>query len=113
MSTPSPNRAVMVVLAYLWLLALIPLAAAKDDPEIQWHARHGLVLVVAEVVLFVALWLAVGLVSLASLGVGCAMGLLFVIAWIAILLLHFAAVIKGLKGERLIVPWVSGYATRF
>jgi hypothetical protein len=103
----------MVVLAYLWLLAMVPLVAAKDDPEIQWHAKHGLVLAVAEAALFVALWLVVAVVSLASFGAGCALGLIFVVAWIVILLVHFVAVIKGLNGERLIVPWVSGYAARF
>jgi hypothetical protein len=112
MSAAPPNRAVMVVLAYLWLLALIPLAAAKNDPEIQWHAKHGLVLTAAEAAAFIGLWLAVGLVSVASLAAGCAMGLLFVVAWIAILLLHFAAVVKALGGGRLIVPWLSDYAGR-
>jgi hypothetical protein len=113
MSTPSPSRAVLVVLAYLWLLAIIPLVAAKDDPEIQWHAKHGIVLIVAEFVLFGLLWVFVGIVSLMSLGAGCALGLLFVATWIAVVGVHLAAVIKGLNGGRLIVPWVSGYATRF
>ena len=40
----SPNRGVMIVLAYLWLLALIPLLLEKQDAEVQWHAKHGLVL---------------------------------------------------------------------
>ena len=46
----SPNRGVMIVLAYLWLLALIPLLVEKQDPEVQWHAKHGLVLMIAELV---------------------------------------------------------------
>ena len=29
----------MIVLAYLWLLALVPLLVEKDDPEVQWHAQ--------------------------------------------------------------------------
>ena len=60
--------------------------------------------------LLVGLWLVIGLVSLLWLAAGCAMGLLVVAAWIGILLVHFAAVVKGLRGERLIVPWVSGFA---
>src|SRR5262249_27925078 len=39
-----PNRGMMIVLAYLWPLALVPLLLDKADPEAQWHAKHGLVL---------------------------------------------------------------------
>ena len=44
----------MIVLAYLWLLALVPLFAAREDPDIQWHAKHGIVLMAAEVLALVA-----------------------------------------------------------
>src|SRR4028118_576365 len=40
--TVSPNRTIMIVLAYIWILFIIPLVAEKDDPEVQWHAKHGL-----------------------------------------------------------------------
>src|SRR5919198_1070881 len=33
-----------LVLAYLAILALIPLLTAKDSEFVQWHARNGLVL---------------------------------------------------------------------
>src|SRR3982751_1289325 len=50
----SPNRGVMIVLAYLWALAIVPLLVEKHDPEVQWHAKHGLVLMAAELTLIVA-----------------------------------------------------------
>ena len=52
----SSNRGLMIALSYLWLLALIPLLVEKDDAEVQWHAKHGLTLLVAEV----ALWIEIG-----------------------------------------------------
>ncbi|MGB5515145.1 MAG: hypothetical protein WBP36_11520, partial [Thermoanaerobaculia bacterium] len=52
-SSESSNRGVMIVLSYLWILALIPLLVDKDDKEVQWHAKNGLVLTAAEF----ALWL--------------------------------------------------------
>jgi uncharacterized membrane protein len=112
-STVSPNRSVMIVLAYLWILALIPLLVEKQDPEVQWHAKHGLVLTVAELVLMVAYMLVTSIVSLATFAVGCALSLLLVFAWIGILALHVAAILKGVNGGRLIVPGVSEYANRF
>ena len=47
-----PNRRLRIVLAYLWLLALVPFLAEKDDPEVRWHARHGLLLFGAEMAVF-------------------------------------------------------------
>src|ERR1041385_1164976 len=53
-AAPSPNRGVMIVLAYLWPLALVPLLLEKHDADVQWHAKHGIVLMIAELVLFFA-----------------------------------------------------------
>lgn len=113
MSGPSPNRGVMIVLAYLWLLALVPLLVEKEDPEVQWHAKHGIVLTIAEILLLFAYILVTSIVSLATFGLGCVLSLLLIFAWIAILGLHLAAIVKGLNGGRLIVPGISDYAKRF
>ena len=40
----------MLVLSYLWLASLIPLFTKKDDSEIQWHAKNGLALAIADIV---------------------------------------------------------------
>jgi uncharacterized membrane protein len=112
-ATVSPNRSVMIVLAYLWILALIPLLVEKHDAEVQWHAKHGLVLTVAELVLLFAYALVTSLVSLATFGLGCVLSLLLLFAWIGILALHVVAILKGLNGGRLIVPGISEYADRF
>ena len=109
----SPNRGVMIVLAYLWLLALVPLLAEKQDPEIQWHAKHGIVLMAAELVLLFVYIVVTSLVSLASLGLGFILVLLVVFAWVGILGLHVLAILKGANGGRLIVPGVSRYADRW
>ncbi len=105
----SSNRGVMIVLSYLWLLALVPLLVEKDDKEVQWHAKHGIVLMLAEVVF----WIAVTIVQMA-LGtiLGCVVGLLGFFVWLGIVVLHIIAIVKGVNGGRLIVPGVSHYADR-
>lgn len=105
----SSNRGVMIVLSYLWLLALVPLLVEKDDKEVQWHAKHGLVLVGAEIIF----WIAVTIVQLA-LGtiLGCVVSLLSIFVWLAIVILHILAIVKGLNGGRLIIPGVSQYADK-
>ncbi len=109
----SPNRGVMIVLAYLWPLALVPLLLEKHDPELQWHARHGLLLMIAELLVLFAYIAATSVVSLAALGLGCVLSILLVFGWIGILALHVVAILKGVAGTRLIVPGLSHYADRF
>ena len=108
--TPSSNRNVMILLSYLWLLALIPLVVEKDDREVQWHAKHGLVLTGAELIFWVAFQ--VLLVVLGSF-LGCLVGVFAPIIGLAFVILHVAAIIKGINGQRLIVPGISQYADRF
>jgi uncharacterized membrane protein len=107
--TQSSNRGVMIVLSYLWLLALVPLLVEKDDKEVQWHAKHGIVLMLAEIVF----WIAITVVQMA-LGtiLGCVVGLLSFLVWLGIVVLHIFAIVKGVNGSRLIVPGVSQYADR-
>lgn len=101
------------MLAYLWVLALIPLLVEKQDAEVQWHAKHGLVLAVAELVLLFAYVMVTSIVSLATFGLGCVLSLFLVFAWVGILALHVVAILKGVNGSRLIVPGISEYASRF
>jgi uncharacterized membrane protein len=103
----------MIVLAYLWALAIIPLLMEKHDPEVQWHAKHGLVLMAAELVVIVGYMIMTSLVSIAAIGLGCVMSLFFVFAWVGILALHVVAILKGVNGGRLIIPGISEYANRF
>lgn len=107
-AAPKETNTVMIVLAYLWILALVPLLVEKDDKEIQWHAKHGIVLVAAEIVFWIILSV---LMNIPVLGVvGCAV---FPIAWLAILVVHILCIVKALKGEKLIIPGLSQYADRF
>ena len=64
----SPNRGVMIVLAYLWLLALVPLLVERQDPEVQWHAKHGIVLMIAELILLFGYIVMTSIVSLRDAG---------------------------------------------
>ena len=89
---------------------LVPLLTEKDDTEVQWHAKHGIVLMVAELFF----WLAVTVVQMIMpILLGCFVGLLSVIVWLGVLGLHIACIAKGISGQRLIVPGVTPYVDRF
>ena len=109
----SDNRTVMIVLAYLGLLALIPLLVEKDDSEVQWHAKHGLVLVVAEFIVMIALWVLIMVITAISGGLGCILGLLWPLFVLAILVVHVLCIVKGLNGQRFLIPGLSDFADRF
>src|SRR5882724_8439697 len=113
MPPDSPNRGLMIVLAYLWPLANVPLVVEKEDAEVQWHAKHGLVLMVAELIVLLGFIMMTSLVSIVTFGLGCALSIFVVFIWIAILAVHAIAIVKGINGTRLIVPGVSEYANRF
>lgn len=109
----SDNRSIMIVLSYLGLLALIPLFVEKDDKEVQWHAKHGLVLAVVEVAVMIGLMIIGAVLGAVSGGLGCIFGLLWPVFMLAILVVHIMAIVKGLKGQRLLIPGISEYADRF
>lgn len=109
----SGNRSVMIVLSYLWIFALIPLLVEKEDREVQWHAKHGLVLTAAEFLLWIALFV-LNLAVATILGpVSCLTTVLFFLVWIAVLVFHIMCMVKGVNGERLTVPHLSEYADKF
>ncbi len=101
---PSSNRSVMLVLSYLGILALIPLLTEKNDREVQWHARHGLVLLVGYMVLTVALFMV-------SLVVGF-LGMLQVPLWIGYVVVIVLGITNALNGKRLVLPGISEFADR-
>lgn len=107
----SPNRSIMIVLSYLGLLAIIPLVTEKEDREVQWHAKHGLVLFAADIALIVLLTIFTSIFSFVDLGcTGC---ILQWIASIVIFVVHIMAIVKGVNGQRLIIPGLSDFADRF
>ena len=105
---PNSDRSAMLVLSYLGLLALIPLLTKKEDREIQWHAKHGLVLLVAFFILSLLLGFVSRFIDTGCLGClpGASVGTVYVVVIIL-------CILKALKGERLVIPGVSDFADKF
>ena len=103
------NRTAMIILAYLGFLALIPLLVEKEDADIQWHAKHGLVLMLSWMVLFVGLAIISSIPGL-GLVIGCGVSPFLMLI---IFFVHVFAIVKGLDGERLLIPVVSDFADRW
>ena len=104
----SSNRTLMLVLAYLGLLALVPLLVEKDDKEVQWHAKHGLVQFFAWIIIFV-------LFTILSFipGVGCVTSIISLFLWIPMLVVTILSIVKAVNGQRFIIPGLSDFADKF
>ena len=104
------DRTLMLVLAYLGILALIPLLMKKDDSEVQWHAKHGLVLLGAEIILWIVLFIIQ--IAVGDL-LGCGVGVISCVIWIGILVLHIIMIVKAVNGQRFKLPVISDFADKF
>ena len=102
------NRTLLLVAAYLWFLAVIPLIVEKEDKEVQWHAKHGLVLFGIEFVLCIVFGV---LTSIPLLG--CIVGIVWIVVGLGILVLHVLCIMKAINGERFLIPGISDLANRF
>jgi uncharacterized membrane protein len=98
----------MLVLSYLAFLGAIPLLFAREDPEVRWHARNGLLLfgVVAGIALVATL---VGTVLPA---LGCLYATLMFFVLVLYSFIAILAIVKALDGQRLLIPGISRYAGR-
>jgi uncharacterized membrane protein len=103
----SSDRTLMIVLSYLGLLALIPYLTKKEDPEVHWHAKNGLGLLILDVVLSIGSWV----IDMAiSSMIGCSF--IGCILPIALLALHVYCIIQAVGGKRPRIPVVTDFAEK-
>lgn len=92
---------IMLVLAYLGILALIPLLTVKDSDFVKWHAKQGLVL-----------GLGGGIIA-TIIGMIPVVGLISCLMIPAILVLCVMGIIKAMGGQRWRIPLVADLADKF
>ena len=101
----------MLVLSYIWFLNFIPFLTEKEDEEIQWHAKNGIVMMCAGIGVMLVLSF------LVSWTFGGCFGLfvkfLAMLVCMGVAIVHIVAIFKALNGEKLIVPGVTQYVDKF
>jgi uncharacterized membrane protein len=102
----------MVVLSYLGLLALIPYLTKKEDPDILWHAKNGLGLAIAEIIVWVALFILNIVAGRIFAGLGCGMSVISCVIWIGVLVLHVYCIVQAVGGKRMTIPVVTEWAQK-
>ncbi len=101
-SAPGERRG-MAAISYLGIFCLIPLIFAKDSAFAQYHAKQGVVLAVAGIVLR----LVSGLLWDVPFG-----GALVSIVGLAIFIVSVMGIVKALRGEKFDLPYVSEWAAK-
>lgn len=107
-SSGDSNDTLMGVLAYLGILCLIPLLAAKDSDFAQFHAKQGVTLFALEVAAVVLMWV-IGFISIAG-GLGF-LGLLSLVIWLAqigFLVLSIIGIVNVINKKKEPLPIVGG-----
>jgi len=103
------DRQLMLALSYILFLGLIPLIVRKDDREITWHAKNGLLLfgvyVVIQILWSVLQWFL-------PPEIGCALGFASCAIFIAYIVVAIMAIMKALKGQRMRFPILSDIADK-
>lgn len=109
----SSDRTLWIVLSYLGILAVIPYFAKKDDPdqEVRWHAKNGMGLFLAELVIW-AVFFIISMLLRNSVGLGCGVGMLQCIMWIGFLVLSIICIIQGIGGRRYRIPVITDFAEK-
>ena len=114
----SSDRQLMVALSYLGILALIPYLTKKNDPdqEVRWHSKNGMGLFIADIVIWVVLFILGWGVSYMGSTLGClgsgVIGVLNCVVWVALLGLHIYCLVKALGGQRVRIPVVTDFAEK-
>lgn len=102
------NDTLMGVLAYLGILCLIPLFAAKDSEFAQYHAKQGLTLFAFEIAAVVLMWIISFVAIMGGLGF---LGLLSIFIWIAqigFLVLAILGIVNVVNGKKVPLPIIGG-----
>ncbi len=96
---------IYAIIGYIGILFLVPLLAAPKSEFAQYHARQGMVLFIAEVVLYIVAWL----FTLLTLGIG---AVLMPIVGILALIWSIIGIVNAANGEMKPLPLIGGYAKK-
>ncbi|MFZ5365105.1 MAG: DUF4870 domain-containing protein [Patescibacteria group bacterium] len=91
----------VAMLSYIWILFLIPLFSKKDSKFCQFHAKQGLVLFIASLVISL-----IGIIPILGWITGFILGIL-------LLILAIMGIVKALQGEYWEMPVLGQYAKKF
>ena len=101
------NNKAMGILAYLGILVLVPIFAAKESPFARFHANQGLVLAIAEIAYGIVVSILSTIFLTISWGLAAIMSTIFGILWLAFLALAVMGIINAANGKTNPLPVIG------
>ena len=98
---------ILAVLAYLGVLVIVPLLAAKDSPFVRFHANQGLVLLIASVIWNIVVRIVQ--LSISAILRTYLLAILLNIANVLILVFMIIGIINAVRGEEKELPVIGHY----
>lgn len=95
------DRTLQVVLAYVWILFLVPLLTKKEDADIQWHAKNGMGITIGEIGIWIVYYV---IMFFAPSVVGCAASVLSCVIGLGFFVLRILCIVKAINNQRFTVP---------
>lgn len=90
----------MAVISYIWILFIIPLIAMKNDKFVHFHARQGLVLFMASIIVSI-----IALIPVLGVAISAILSLILFVFWVI-------AVANAIMGKAWLMPVIGDWAQR-
>jgi len=103
------DNKIMGILAYLGILVLVPIFAAKESPFARFHANQGLILLIAIIASYIVVAILTAAFAFISFALVAISGLLYTVLWIGILVFVIIGIINASKGEMKELPLIGKF----
>jgi uncharacterized membrane protein len=100
------NNKIFGILAYLGILCLVPLFAAKESPFAKYHANQGLILFLGEIALSVVLSIVYHLLAFVGLSF---ISVFLSLVWLGVFALVIIGIINAAAGKCVPLPVVGKF----
>lgn len=112
-NTPDANdvqqNKAMAILAYLGILVLVPIFAAKESKFARFHANQGLILLICSVGLWIVVEILVRVFLHISFGLLFLTGLLSFAMWVVIVVFSIIGIVNAAKGQCKELPLIGKF----
>jgi uncharacterized membrane protein len=88
-------------LSYIWLLFLVPLLAKKDNKFCKFHAKQGLVLFIAEIIVSI-----INIIPILG-------QIIWLLCALCFLIIAIMGIVQSLGGKYWKMPVLGGFAEKF
>lgn len=100
----------MAILAYIFFI--IPLLAGRDKKFAMYHTEQAIMLWIAFIVIYIAIWVVTFIVGQISSSIACVISILGIVPWIAYLVLWIMGLLNAIGGKVKELPLVGAYGAK-